>query len=114
MSEYHINSRIWIGSDKGILFGEGRIALLQEIEKHGSISKAAQAMKMSYKKAWRLIDDMNKNAQEPLVQQTIGGKGGGGSVLSAAGEKAIRIYKHLKEKQRAFLDEQESWLKNEL
>lgn len=114
MHSYHIKSRIWIGSSKGMLLGEGRIALLREIEKHGSISKAAKAMEMSYKKAWRLVDEMNKNANKPLVQQKIGGKGGGGTVLSEAGVKAIRIYTELKEKERAFLKEQELWLDQEL
>lgn len=114
MSEYHINSRLWIGSKKGTLFGDGRIELLREIQKHGSISKAAKAMKMSYKKAWRLVDEMNKHSKKPLVEQQIGGKGGGGTVLSEAGENAIRIYSKLKEKQRAFLNEQEIWLEKEL
>jgi molybdate transport system regulatory protein len=114
VNNYHIKSRIWVGSEKGMLLGEGRIALLREIDKHGSISKAAKAMDMSYKKAWRLVDEMNRNAKVPLVQQKIGGKGGGGTVLSDAGSNAIRIYTHLQEKERAFLREQEIWLQNEL
>ncbi|MCR9172140.1 MAG: LysR family transcriptional regulator [bacterium] len=114
VGKYQINSRIWVGSEKGMLLGEGRIALLREIEKNGSISKAAKAMDMSYKKAWRLVDEMNRNAKQPLVQQKIGGKGGGGTVLSEAGINAIRIYTELQEKERAFLREQESWLQNEL
>ncbi|GAB5417699.1 MAG: winged helix-turn-helix domain-containing protein [Crocinitomicaceae bacterium] len=114
MPQYHIKSRIWIGSTKGMLLGEGRIALLREIEKHGSISKAAKSMEMSYKKAWRLVDEMNKNAKKPLVQQKIGGKGGGGTILSEAGLNAIRIYSELKEKEQAFLKEQEVWLQEEL
>ena len=97
-----------------MLLGEGRIALLREIDEHGSISKAAKAMDMSYKKAWRLVDEMNRNAQKPLVQQKIGGKGGGGTVLSQEGVNAIRIYTELQEKERAFLREQEIWLQNEL
>lgn len=114
MSIYHIKSRIWIGSSKGMILGEGRIALLREIDTHGSISKAAKSMEMSYKKAWRLVDEMNKNAQKPLVQQKIGGKGGGGTILSESGKKAIRVYTELQEKERAFLLEQEIWLQQEL
>ncbi|XOV69270.1 MAG: winged helix-turn-helix domain-containing protein [Fluviicola sp.] len=114
VSEYQIKSRIWVGSEKGMLLGEGRIALLREIDKRGSISKAAKAMDMSYKKAWRLVDEMNRNAKAPFVQQKIGGKGGGGTVLSDAGLKAIRIYTKLQEKEHAFLREQEIWLQNEL
>jgi len=114
MSKYQINSRIWIGSEKGMLFGDGRIALLLEIQKHGSISKAAKSMEMSYKKAWRLVDEMNKHSKKPLVKQQVGGKGGGGTVLSEAGKNAIRIYTKLKQKQREFLNEQEVWISKEL
>lgn len=114
MNNFQIKSRIWVDSDKGILLGEGRIALLQQIDELGSISKAAKAMDMSYKKAWRLVDEMNRNAKKPLVTQKIGGKGGGGTVLSAAGIKAVATYKQLQEKERAFLKEQEIWLRNEL
>lgn len=103
-----------MGSEKGMLLGEGRISLLQAIDEHGSISQAAKAMDMSYKKAWRLVDEMNRNAKHPLVEQKIGGKGGGGTVLSESGLNAIRIYKKLQEKERAFLREQEIWLQNEL
>lgn len=114
MSEYSINSRIWIGSEKGMLLGEGRIALLRNIDEYGSISMAAKAMGMSYKKAWRLVDTMNKNAPEPLVNQQVGGKGGGGTALSEAGKKAVQTYERLKEKHRVFLSEQEEWLNMEL
>jgi molybdate transport system regulatory protein len=114
MGEYHIDSRIWIGSEKGVLFGDGRIALLREIQLHGSISRAAKAMGMSYKKAWRLVNEMNKHANTPLVKQHIGGKDGGGTELSEAGAKAIQIYTELKEKQREFLNEQEVWIASEL
>lgn len=114
MAVYSIESRIWIGSSKGMLLGEGRIALLREIDAHGSISKAAKAMDMSYKKAWRLVDEMNRHAKKPLVQQKIGGKGGGGTVLSNAGKQAIKVYCELKAKERAFLNEQELWLQEAL
>ena len=114
MSGYSINSRIWIGSEKGMLLGEGRIELLRSIDRCGSISMAAKSMGMSYKKAWRLVDAMNKNALKPLVIQQVGGKGGGGTLLSEAGKKAVQTYDVLKEKHRIFLTEQEKWLNVEL
>jgi len=114
MSHYLVESRIWVGSNSGVLLGEGRIELLQLIGEHGSISTAAKTMGMSYKKAWRLIDDMNKNAPNPLVEQKVGGKGGGGTSLSPAGENAIKVYQKLKKKHAAFLKKQENWLNAEL
>lgn len=114
MSDFSVESRIWVGSDQGMLLGEGRIELLLLIDKHGSISTAAKTMGMSYKKAWRLVDDMNKNAPKPLVEQKIGGKGGGGTTLSDAGLNAIKVYQKLKDKHQKFLKKQEKWLNAEL
>lgn len=87
-----------------MFLGEGRVALLEEIEKHGSISKAAKAMNMSYQKAWDLVDSMNKNGETPLVSRKIGGVGGGGSELSSAGKKAIELFKQISQANRDQLD----------
>lgn len=102
---YRIKSRIWITTDEGTFLGAGRITLLKEIEKHGSISKAAKAMNMSYKKAWRLVNSMNTQGKELLVTPKIGGKNGGGSVLSDEGKKAIELFNALDEQNRMYLDQ---------
>lgn len=103
---YKIKNRLWVCTDEGTYLGEGRISLLIEIEKHGSISKAAKAMKMSYKKAWNLIDSMNKQGNELLVLRKTGGKNGGGSEVSTAGKKAIKLFTELNRKTNLFFDEQ--------
>ena len=69
--------------------------MLKAIEQHGSISKAAKAMEMSYKKAWRMVNSMNKEGAELLVVAKTGGTNGGGTVLSDAGKKAIEMYDQL-------------------
>ena len=102
--KYNIKSRIWITTDEGTFLGTGRITLLKEIEKHGSISKAAKAMKMSYKKAWELVNSMNTQSKELLVTPKTGGKNGGGSVLSDTGKKAIELFNALDEQNRTYLD----------
>ena len=81
--KYSINSRVWITTDDGTFLGEGRVELLRQIQVFGSISKAAKEMKMSYKKAWRLVNTMNEHSSDILVAHKIGGTGGGGSVLTA-------------------------------
>lgn len=101
--KYSIKSRIWICTDEGTYLGEGRIALLREIEKCGSISKAAKAMNMSYKKAWELVNSMNKQGNSPLVSRKIGGAGGGGSELSEEGKKAIEIFTNVNENHKKHL-----------
>lgn len=102
--KFQVKSRIWITAENGTYLGEGRIALLKEIELQGSISKAAKEMGMSYKKAWRLVDSMNGIGSDVLVKRTIGGKGGGGTQLSDAGRKAIELFTELRDDNHKFLD----------
>lgn len=101
--KYSIHSRLWITTDDGTFLGEGRVELLRQIQVFGSISKAAQEMKMSYKKAWKLVNSMNEHSAELLVTPKTGGTGGGGSELTEAGLKSIEIYSKLVEENKAFL-----------
>ena len=103
--EYTIKSRIWIQSKNGAFLGSGRVILLKKIDEYGSISKAAADMKMSYKKAWGLVNSMNAQHSPALVVRKIGGKGGGGSELSSAGRNAIKIFEELARKNDEFLDD---------
>ena len=101
---YKIKSRIWIEVDGNILLGEGRIRLLKAIQDLGSLSKAARSLDMSYKKAWNLIDSINKNAKKPVVTKTIGGKGGGGATLTPHGEELVSIFRKINNNCWKFLD----------
>ena len=107
---YKIKSRIWIEGKNGTFLAEGRISLLKQIIETGSISAAAKAMKMSYKKAWEIIDGMNKEAKKPLVERVVGGKGGGGTVVTEEGLKAIKMFEKLNKKCRNYLDKEISKL----
>lgn len=85
-----------------------RMALLEQIAVQGSITRAAKAAGLSYKAAWDAIDELNNLAEEPLVQRTVGGKGGGGARLSAAGERLLALYKRLESLQAQVLQAAES------
>ncbi|GIV27242.1 MAG: ModE family transcriptional regulator [Bacteroidia bacterium] len=87
--------RIWINKHGKPFLGDGRIELLQMIKKRGSIRSAAHELKMSYKKAWGLVDSMNNQAIQPLVQMKTGGKSGGGAVLTKYGESIVQQYSKL-------------------
>ena len=78
--------------------GLGRVRLLENIKKTGSITKGAKEMKMSYRQAWQMVEDMNKRSDKPLVEKILGGKGGGGARVTEAGEKALKIFYKLEEK----------------
>jgi len=83
---------------------EKRIELLYAIEKHGSISKAAKAVPMSYKSAWEAVDTMNSLSPEPIVSRETGGKDGGGTTITPYGLKLLETYKILKEEHIHFLE----------
>jgi molybdate transport system regulatory protein len=66
--------------------GPGKLLLLQNIDKHGSISAAGRAMNMSYRQAWSLVDQLNGAFKEPVVHSQTGGKSGGGAHLTDFGK----------------------------
>lgn len=103
---YKIKSRIWIESQDNVLLGEGRVRLLKEIQKAGSLSKAAKSLNISYKKAWQLLDSVNKSAKKPVTINSIGGKGGGGAQLTEYGQSLINAFDEINKNCWAFLDEQ--------
>jgi molybdate transport system regulatory protein len=81
-----------------------RIALLQHIAAQGSITRAAKSAGLSYKAAWDAIDELNNLAQKPLVERSVGGRGGGGARLSAEGERVLRLYNRLQALQAQVLE----------
>jgi molybdate transport system regulatory protein len=83
--------RITRGAD--IAVGPGKIALLEAIAATGSITAAAKALGMSYRRAWLLVDTMNRCFTGPVVEAEAGGKRGGGTALTAVGEQAVRRYR---------------------
>ena len=73
--------------------GPGKIALMEGIAKHGSISAAGKDMGMSYRRAWLLIDEINQIFSEPLVEKQTGGTGGGGAKLTEFGADGVTRYR---------------------
>ncbi|UKM64419.1 LysR family transcriptional regulator [Flavobacteriaceae bacterium GSB9] len=104
--DYKIKSRIWIESDSNVLLGEGRVKLLKAIDETGSLSKAAKSLNLSYKKAWHLIDSVNKSAKKPVTINSIGGKGGGGAELTDYGKSLIVAFDDINKNCWEFLDQQ--------
>jgi molybdate transport system regulatory protein len=104
--KYQVKSRIWIEADDKILLGEGRVRLLKAIEECGSLSKASKQLNISYKKAWRLIDAVNKTAEKPVTTSSIGGVGGGGVTLTPYGRSLVDAFETLNKNCWKFLDQQ--------
>ena len=68
---------------------------MEAIDKYGSISAAARNINMSYRRAWLLTDSMNKNFILPLIESSLGGKGGGGAKLTKEGKKVLKLFREM-------------------
>ncbi len=83
--------------------GLNRIELLEKIDQLGSITKAGKAQGISYKTAWEQVDALNNLAEKPLVTRSAGGKGGGGTCLTKAGQEVVRRYRAIQAEHQRFL-----------
>ncbi len=92
----HLSIRI--DFDREGRLGPGKVMLLERIAREGSISAAGRSMKMSYKRAWELVSEINGSFAEPLVAAKTGGKSGGGAVLTPRGQELIRHYRAIERK----------------
>ena len=87
-----LESRFWISKDGEKVIGKGPIMLLKEVERLGSLNKAAKSMNMSYSKAWTIINRAEKLLGKPLLEKEIGGKEGGGSTLTQEAKVYIETF----------------------
>jgi molybdate transport system regulatory protein len=85
--------RILYGS--AIAMGPGKADLLDAISRTGSIAAGGRALGMSYRRAWLLVDTMNRCFREPLVDATKGGPSGGGARLTPFGAAVLARYRAL-------------------
>jgi molybdate transport system regulatory protein len=83
--------RVDFGPGRSI--GPGKVRLLEAIDRTGSISQAGRSLGMSYRRAWLLIDDMNRCFRHAVVNAKPGGSQGGGAVLTQFGAELVRDYR---------------------
>jgi molybdate transport system regulatory protein len=77
----------------GAKIGPGKIAVLEAIALAGSISAAGRTLKMSYRRTWELVEDLNQSLGTAVVETAAGGSGGGGAVLTKAGKAVVNTYR---------------------
>jgi len=93
-----IQFRLRIRRDDEIAIGPGKIQLLEAIERTGSISAAGRELEMSYRRAWLLVDELNRSLNEPAVVTAAGGSKGGGTSLTPIGLEIVRRYREIEAK----------------
>jgi molybdate transport system regulatory protein len=89
--------RMRINAGDVIAIGPGKISLLEAIEETGSITAAAKHLDMSYRRAWLLLDELNRCLRKPAVDSAKGGTHGGGSEVTATGRQIIALYRSVEE-----------------
>jgi molybdate transport system regulatory protein len=101
-----VQFRLRIRKGPRVAIGPGKIALLEAIGKTGSITAAARSLEMSYRRAWLLVDEMNGCMRRPVLATKIGGRKGGGSVLTPTGEAVIVQYRAIERRAEAAVAEE--------
>ena len=99
-----VGADLWLSLDGRNLAGARRVALLAEIARVGSITQAAKSVGLSYKGAWNAIDDMSNLAGEPLLERSVGGKGGGSTRLTPRGEKLVHNFELIRAEHARFVE----------
>ena len=90
--------RVRISDGETIAVGPGKVALLEALDRTGSITAAAKSLDMSYRRAWLLLDELNRSLREPAIETAKGGSAGGGSVLTDAGRQVVVLYRTIESK----------------
>jgi molybdate transport system regulatory protein len=90
--------RLRVNVGELIAIGPGKIALLEAIMATGSIVAAAKSLDMSYRRAWLLLDEMNRSLREPVVDKARGGAFRGGSELTPTGLHLVELYRQIEHK----------------
>ena len=93
--DWTVGVRVWIERHGQAVLGQGRAELMDAIGRHRSITAAAKAAGMSYRRAWSVIQELNEAAGETLVRATVGGVKGGGAQLTERGRLALDVYQRL-------------------
>ena len=90
-----VGARLRIVLEPDIAIGPGKADLLEGIRDTGSIAAAGRRLGMSYKRAWLLVETMNRCFKRPLVEASKGGRAGGGARLTALGDEVLARYRRM-------------------
>ncbi len=99
-----LRGRVWVEINRLAAFTEAGADLLEQIEACGSLSEGARRLRFSYRRAWMLIDAMNRLWPRPLVRTAIGGRRGGGTRLTPLGREVLSTYRDLQIQLEHLLD----------
>lgn len=90
--------RLRVTAGEVIAVGPGKISLLEAIAHTGSLTAAAKSLDMSYRRAWLLLDELNRALKQPAVDSAKGGQHGGGSALTDVGRELVVLYRRIEDR----------------
>ncbi|HEX6032405.1 MAG TPA: LysR family transcriptional regulator [Tepidiformaceae bacterium] len=90
--------KLWLEQDGKLVMSDYRVRLLSIVADTNSLAQAASAMKLSYRRAWGKVKEMEENLGYPLVHSEVGGAGGGHTTLTPEGERLVRAYQRFQER----------------
>lgn len=110
MADLAPGQKLWIERDSRVVMSDYRLRLLELVRDTGSLAQAASAMKLSYRRAWGKVKEIEENLGYSLVESAVGGAGGGKTELTAAGRELVEAYGRFKERmgealERAYAEE---------
>ena len=103
MQKFNFNCKMWLELNGEKIFGDGPCDILQRVERAGSLRQAAAEINMSYSQAWRLIRNLEKGLDSPLLIKKAGGERGGGSQLTPQARELIKSYQAFRKASRVAL-----------
>jgi molybdate transport system regulatory protein len=112
MGNVRLTLRIDFGTNRAL--GPGKIRLLEAIRDTGSISQAGRLLGMSYRRAWLLVDDLNRCFREPVVTTRPGGTRGGGALVTPFGQELVAKYRSIETRATAAAKRQMQQLEKSL
>jgi molybdate transport system regulatory protein len=102
-NDVRLGINIWMENEKGVLFGRGRMLMLEEVRKFGSLKQAAESMNMSYRAAWGKIKKSEEAWGVPLIEKKGGNRAG--YKLTSFGSDILASYKTLLDEVRAYAED---------
>ena len=100
------NFKLWLEADGKPVLGDGRAELLMEIDKCGSLTKAAKNLNISYRHAYKLIEDLNQRCGQPVIVTSIGGTDGGGMQITEFGRNLVKEFANIRKEIANYINEQ--------
>ncbi len=96
--------KLWLERDGQVVMSDYRMRLLLLVRETGSLAKAASALKLSYRRAWGKVKELEANAGFPLVSSEVGGAGGGHTALTPEGEQLVAAYERFQRRVAAAVE----------